>query len=73
MYIIIAENIAKDDKKEPLDESQKSHHHHKSDIFHVLMPISYLSKICGLLPVKFTPNKDDKYSGTLDSKQVFYG
>ncbi|XP_058800704.1 gustatory receptor for sugar taste 43a-like [Phymastichus coffea] len=48
-------------------------HQAKSDIFYTLVPIYHISKICGLLPVKFAVNKTGRYSGRLDYPQVGYG
>ncbi|XP_023314881.1 gustatory receptor for sugar taste 43a-like [Trichogramma pretiosum] len=45
----------------------------KSDVFHTLAPVYHLSKICGLLPVKFKVNKAGKYEGRLDVAEVVYG
>ncbi|CAB0030545.1 unnamed protein product, partial [Trichogramma brassicae] len=45
----------------------------KSDVFYTLAPIYHLSKICGLLPVKFKANKAGKYEGRLDVGEVAYG
>ena len=45
----------------------------ESDVFHTLSPVYYLSKVCGLLPVRFEKNKAGKYSGKLVVHQVMYG
>ena len=45
----------------------------KSDLYGNLVPIYHLSKLFGLLPVKFHKDKTGRYIGRLDLKQVVYG
>ncbi|XP_058795443.1 gustatory receptor for sugar taste 43a-like [Phymastichus coffea] len=45
----------------------------KSDILCIIMPIYHISKICGLLPVRFVFRKAGRYSGIIDFTQVCYG
>ncbi|KAJ8668067.1 hypothetical protein QAD02_009730, partial [Eretmocerus hayati] len=45
----------------------------KSDVFNTLAPIYHMSKICGLLPVKFKKDKTGRYRGRLSLPATFYG
>ncbi|XP_014219005.1 gustatory receptor for sugar taste 43a-like [Copidosoma floridanum] len=45
----------------------------KSDVFHTLAPIYHMSKIFGLLPVKFTKDSGGRYRGRLQGSQIIYG
>ena len=56
-------NIDENSKKKPI----------KSDLYITLYPIYHISKICGLLPVRFSAMREGLYSGKLCKIEIIYG
>lgn len=45
----------------------------KSDLYQGLFPIYHLSKVLGLLPVRFVRQRSDRYLGSIYIIDIVYG